>query len=86
MEAWRKTKLQKGVVYKMRNVLNDIRPKDKAAVADDLRRVFDNFDAYDENRGLQKVDSFVLKWEVKYPTIKRHFNKNTLEYHFTYIF
>lgn len=45
MEAWRKTKLQKCVVHKMRNILNDIRPKEKAAVAEDLKHVFDNFDA-----------------------------------------
>ena len=85
MEAWRRTKLQKCVVHKMRNVLNDVRPKDKAAVADDLKIVFDNFRRLcDENRGIQKSQFLHFKVE-RYPTIGRHFNKKTLEYYFTYI-
>lgn len=86
MEAWRKTKLQKCVVHKMRNVLNDIRPKEKAVVADDLKHVFDNFDAgATKEKAYAKVDSFVTKWETKYPTIGRHFNNKTLEYYLTYM-
>lgn len=86
MEAWRKTKLQKCVVHKMRNVLGDIRPKEKAAVAEDLKHVFDNFDASATKlEAYKKVDAFVLKWKTKYSTIGRHFNKSTLEYYFTYI-
>lgn len=86
MEAWRKTKLQKCVVHKMRNVLNDIRPKEKAAVAEDLKHVFDNFDAgATKEHAYEKVDVFIAKWETKYPTIAKHFNKKTLAYYFTYL-
>lgn len=86
MEAWRTTKLQKCVVHKMRNVLNDIRPKEKAAVADGLKHVFDNFEASQTKlEAYKKVDSFISTWETKYPTIGRHFNKKALEYYFTYI-
>lgn len=86
MEAWRKTKLQKCVVHKMRNVLNDIRPKEKAEVADDLKHVFDNFDASATKlEAYKKVDSFISTWKTKYPAIGRHFDKKTLEYYFTYI-
>jgi len=86
MEAWRKAKLQKCVIHKMRNILNDIRPKDKATVADDLKHMFDNFDASATKiEAYKKVESFISKWEVRYSTIARHFNKKTLEYYFTYI-
>ncbi len=86
MEAWRKTKLQKCVVHKMRNVLADIRPKDKAAVANDLKAVFDNFDANaTKDKALKKVEHFCDTWREKYKTIDRHFTKNTLDYYFTYI-
>ena len=86
MEAWRKTKLQKCVVHKMRNVLADIRPKDKAAVANDLKQVFDNFDANaTKENALKKVELFCDTWREKYKTIDRHFNKDTLDYYFTYI-
>lgn len=86
MEAWRKTKLQKCVVHKMRNVLADIRPKDKAAVANDLKQVFDNFDANaTKENALNKVGHFCDTWREKYKTIDRHFNEKTLDYYFTYI-
>lgn len=86
MEAWRKTKLQKCVVHKMRNVLNDIRPKEKSQVAEDLKHVFDNFDAGStKEQAYEKVTAFIGKWEEKYVTIAKHFNAKTLEYYFTYI-
>lgn len=85
-EAWRKTKLQKCIVHKYRNVLNDIRPKEKKEVAEDLKHVFDNFDASaTKEKAYGKVDAFITKWETKYGTIGKHFNKKTLEYYFTYI-
>ena len=85
-EAWRGAQMQKCVVHKMRNILNNIRPKDKAAVAEDVKEVFDNFDAdaTKENAYL-KVEAFIEKWQGKYPTIKNHCNKKTLGYYFTYI-
>lgn len=86
MESWKKSKLQKCVVHKMRNVLNDIRPKEKALVAEDLKNVFDNFDASaTKEKAYEKVENFIAKWSTKYSTIEKHFNKKTLEYYFTYI-
>ena len=86
MEAWRKTKLQKCVVHKMRNVLLDIRPKDKAEVAEDLKEIFNNFDeSATIAKALTKVEKFCDKWKEKYKNIDRHFNPNTLNYYFTYI-
>jgi len=86
MEAWRGTKLQKCVAHKMRNILNDIRPKDKTAVGNDLKAVFDNFDASaTKEKAFQKVDAFIATWETTYPTIAKHFNNHMLEYYFTYI-
>jgi transposase-like protein len=86
MEQWKRTKLQKCVVHKMRNVLNDIRPKEKQDAADDLKHVFDNFDTTaTKEHAYEKVRAFVAKWETKYPTIAKHFHEKTLSYYFTYI-
>lgn len=86
MEAWRTTKLQKCVVHKMRNVLNGVRPKDKADVAEDLKQVFDNFTASATKKdAYEKVRVFIQTWETKYPTIARHFHEKTLSYYFTYL-
>lgn len=86
MESWKKTKLQKCVVHKMRNVLNDIRPKEKALVAEELKEVFNNFDVNStKEKACEKVTTFCDKWRPMYKTIDKHFNEKTLNYYFTYI-
>ncbi len=86
MESWRETKIQKCVVHKMRNVLNDIRPKEKKEAATDLKQVFDNFsESATKEKAYKKVEEFITKWETKYPTIKKHFDPKTVPYYFTYI-
>jgi putative transposase len=86
METWPKAKLQKCAVHKMRNVLLDVRPKDKAAVAEDLKNIFNNFDSSATlEKALAKVKTFCDTWKEKYKMIGRHFNEKTIEYYFTYI-
>jgi len=86
MEAWRKTKIQKCVVHKMRNVLGDIRPKDKKTVAEDLKKVFDNFDIDStKEKAKEKAAQFCDKWRTVYKTIDKHFNEKTFGYYLTYI-
>lgn len=86
METWRTTKLQKCVVHKMHNILNDIRPKEKKEVGEDLKHLFDNFtEDVTKEQVLEKVTSFIAKWKEKYPTIGRHFNEKTFGYYLTYI-
>lgn len=79
-------KFQKCVVHKMRNVLLAIRPKDKSAVAQDLKHVFDNFSSDStKEKALEKIELFCKKWEDKYADIRRYFNPETIEYYLTYI-
>jgi transposase-like protein len=69
-----KTKFQKCVVHKMRNILNKTRPKDKKEMAEDLKELFDNFDdgATIEN-ALKKVDKLCTKWKKRVPLFKKIF-------------
>lgn len=86
MKYYPKADFQKCVVHKMRNVLNKVRPKEKAEVAEDLKKVFDNFDKDSSlKKAKNKVKEFIEKWESKYPEIKRFFKEDTLDYYFTYI-
>lgn len=79
-------KFQKCVVHKMRNILNKVRPKEKTAVAADLRHVFDNFDKDSTKKEAnEKLHNFIEKWKDSYPEIARSFNNETTEYYFTYI-
>lgn len=80
------TLFQKCVVHKMRNILNKVRPKDKEAVANDLKEVFDNFDKDSSlNTAKIKLDKFVQKCKILYSEIGRYFVNDTIEYYFTYI-
>lgn len=77
---------QKCVVHKVRQVLVKARPKDKAELSEDLRKVFDNFESTDSiKKAKEKLNLFIDKWKVIYPTIHRLFSKEKIEYYFTYI-
>jgi putative transposase len=81
-----KTKFQKCVVHKMRNILNKTRPKDKDALSQDLKTVFDNFDeSATLEKAKEKTEAFCKKWEKTYPKIRRFFDEKTTDYLFTYI-
>jgi len=80
------TSFQKCVVHKMRNITSKTSPKDKKEVANDLKKVFDNFDRYATiKKSLEKKDDFLKKWKVKYPNFKNFFKEGNIEYYFTYI-
>lgn len=86
LTVWKEVPFQKCVVHKMRAVLATIRPRDKQKVADDLKRVFDNFnESASLKHALEKVRAFVKNWEDTYPTIGRFFSEDTIEYYFTYL-
>lgn len=86
MKTYPQARFQKCVVHKMRNILNTTRPKDKAAVAEDLKELLNNFDATaTEDRCKEKVKTFVTKWKPLYSQIGRYFREETIDYYFTYI-
>lgn len=79
-------RFQSCVVHKMRAVLKDIRPKDKKAVADALKEVFDNFSETATTKGAQKkLDAFLEQWTHVYPNLPRKFSGTLREYLFSYI-
>ena len=77
---------QKCCVHKIREILKKARPKDKYELAQDLKKVFDNFDKNDTvENAFKKVDDLILKWKKKYPNMANFFKQETTEYYFTYI-
>lgn len=86
LKVYPNSDFQKCVVHKMRNILTKTAPKDKDDVAEDLKKVFNNFDSDSSlEKALKKKDDFLLKWEDKYPNFKNHFQEGNIEYYFTYI-
>src|SRR3989339_78348 len=77
---------QKCVVHKMRNILNKTRPKDKTAMAEDLKELFDNFSESDTvEKSMLKVEQFIAKWKSIYSHIGSYFRDGNIEYYFTYV-
>ena len=79
--------VQRCVVHLQRHLLNQIRPRDKAAFAYDLKGVFNNFDSNASlELGMSKLKEFVSEWEKTYPLVVNKLLKEEyiLEY-FTYI-
>lgn len=80
------SQFQKCVVHKMRNILKKTRPKDKTVMAEDLKKVFDNFSESDTiENAMLKVERFITKWEKTYSHISSYFKDGNIEYYFTYI-
>lgn len=77
---------QKCVVHLKRNILNKVRAKDKDEIALDLKEVF-KIEKEDDtlNEALVRLNSFINKWKIKYPYLKRSFNENIMDYYFTYL-
>lgn len=80
------SQFQKCAVHKMRNILNKTRPRDKSEMAEDLKKVFDNFDESSTiKKSLQKVTELCKKWKKRYPRLDRFFKEGVIEYYFTYL-
>ena len=81
-----KSKLQKCVVHKMRNVTKHVSPKDKSKMYENLKHLFDNFDSNSsKDKAYKKVSEFCDKWKNKYPDIRKYFKKDDFDYYLTYI-
>ncbi len=78
---------QRCVVHKQRNILNKVRPKEKAVVAKDLCEVFNNFDqSASITLGMEKLELFCKKWGEHYGHIEYMLrNIDEMEDYFTYI-
>lgn len=79
--------IQKCVVHLQRNLLNKVRPRDKAAFSPDLKEVFNNFDVgSSKKKALAKIKSFVNKWEASYGrTIAKLLDEDYISDYLTYI-
>lgn len=64
--------VQRCVVHLQRNLLNKIRPKDKAEFSFDIKAAFANFDkTASKQEALSKLKKVVEKWEASYGSIVR---------------
>ncbi len=55
---------QRCVIHKMRNVLNKVRPRDKTAVAQELKDVFSNFESISSLETAEaKLAAFCTRWQ-----------------------
>jgi len=87
LKHFKKAKFQKCVVHLQRNMLNKVRPKDKQAFAEDLKQVFNNFDAASTKaKAYQKVAVCIAKWQHIYPkVVSKMADKDFIRHYFTYI-
>jgi putative transposase len=80
------TDFQKCCIHKIRNVMLRARASDKKEIAEDLKKVFDNFgETSSEEKAKRNLVLFLDKWGRKYPSVKKMFDEGKLEYYFTYI-
>ena len=77
---------QKCLVHKIRNILLRARSKDKVKLVDDFHEVFCLEDPnYTMEEGIRRLEIFISKWEKIYPNFHRFFQKDHIEYYFSYL-
>lgn len=77
---------QRCVVHKQRNILNKVRPRDKQAVSDDIKEVFNNFDSSATLEAAKnKLEKFCETWRDGYPNIVKSLQTEDINDYFTYI-
>ena len=80
------TEIQLCTIHLQRNVQKRIKPKDKAAVADDFKDVFRTGDRHDsKTRGWARWLTFCKKWGRYYPSIGRMAKERRYLLYFTYL-
>jgi transposase-like protein len=76
---------QSCAVHKMRNILKRVSHKEKEAVAEDLKEIFDNFDVTStKEQAINKCKLFIEKWRCKYD-FSKYFREDELDSLFKYI-
>lgn len=80
------TPFQKCVIHLERNILAKVKPADKKEVAAQLREVFTKDDATDTPElGWNRFQTFVDRWEKRYPSLRIYTKKTEYFAHFTYL-
>ncbi len=78
--------VQRCVVHLERNILNKVRPKDKAKFASELRQVFNNFESSDtKSQAMQKIEAFRHKWKNMYGKVLERLSEERTRDYLTYI-
>ena len=77
---------QKCVVHLIRNVITQIHPRHKQAVADDFKKVFDLNIPQDTHVQLkERLDDFCHQWIKLYPSMVKRLQKMEIGYYTTYL-
>jgi len=79
--------VQRCVVHLQRNLLTQIRPRDKAALSYDLKQVFNNFDIGSSiEEAKVKLNGFIQEWSIEYPNVVNKLQREEfISEYFTYI-
>ncbi len=81
-----KAKLQLCTVHLERNIQKHVRPKDKAQVTEEFRKIFRTGDSgYTKAGAMRDWQAFVRKWEKHYPVLSRIGKGHRMEWYFTYL-
>jgi putative transposase len=81
-----KTQHQKCVVHFIRNVLAQVHPKHKQALANDFKEVFNlNLQTDTPKAVLKRMQQFCIEWERLYPTLCKKLLRTDLSYYTTYL-
>ncbi|RLB76801.1 MAG: IS256 family transposase [Deltaproteobacteria bacterium] len=84
LENFPRTKIQRCITHKKRNLITKVRLKDRKAILQEFDYVLDmNNPYYSQKEALKRLDQFINKWSKIYPSIGRMFIRK--QEYFTYL-
>lgn len=85
-KEFKQAEVQLCTVHLMRNILKEVRPKDKEVVAEEFKEIFKTGDAsYKKQSALTKWNEFATRWVKTYPKLKRMGQNDRFHLYFTYL-
>ena len=85
-EEFPSAKFQKCITHKKRNIELKLRTKDKALIAEDLKKVFQVGNSYyTKDLARATLNLFIEKWQPIYKNLKNHFPEKQIDYFFNYL-
>lgn len=81
-----RTRFQRCIVHKIRNLLIKVRASDKKALSDDFKKVFEiGIQDYTKEKAKQRLALFIDKWKTKYSWIEKRFDDYDFDFYFAYL-
>ena len=84
--VYSRSKQQSCTLHLQRNLLNQVRKRDRNECSQQMKAVFSPDDpVYTNDKAVEKFKHFISDWQEKYPVLNKYHKRKNLHRYFTYL-